>query len=65
MLDMGGVTFNNPKYQLLDSQGKLVKSGKVIGNEYKIIVKDLPPSNYFLNVLEKNKPIHSFKIIIN
>lgn len=64
-IDMGGHLFSNPKYKLMDSQGKIILSGKIVGNQYQLIVQELPPASYFLHVLEENMPIRSFKIIVN
>ncbi|MGD2033544.1 MAG: T9SS type A sorting domain-containing protein [Bacteroidales bacterium] len=52
-------------YHLHDVQGKLLQSGKIIGNQTNIAISDLVPSTYFVKVLQENKVIKTFKIFKN
>ena len=52
-------------YKLFDSNGKLLESTKVTGNETTILMTNLIPSVYFLKVVKGNIEIKTFKIIKN
>ena len=55
----------NLSYQLFDSNGKLLESKPIIGNETTIIMSNLVESIYFIKVVQFKKEIKSFKIIKN
>jgi hypothetical protein len=55
--------FNNLSFVLYDEQGKLLLSRRFEGNETNVNVTHLPPSKYFIKVINENKEIKSFKII--
>lgn len=59
--------FNGEKliYQLFDMQGKLLINNQITSNQTEINLNNLPPSTYFINVLQENKKIQFFKIIKN
>lgn len=50
-------------YHLYDSNGKLVEPGQIHDNITVIQTQSLPPSTYFLHVLEEDKVVKTFKII--
>jgi hypothetical protein len=52
-------------YKLFDADGKLLESKRVTGNETIISMTNLPPSLYFLKVIDNKKEIITFKIIKN
>jgi len=52
-------------YQLLDMQGRLLKTELISGSRMEINTGTLPSSTYFLQILEENKQVQSFKIIKN
>ena len=55
----------NLRYQLYDSNARLLLSNKVEGNETSIVMQNLKPSVYFLKVTDNKKVIKTFKIIKN
>ena len=57
--------YNNEKltYQLYDMQGKLLDSKQVVNSSTTINMQGLPVSTYFLNVLDNNSLIKTFKVI--
>ena len=60
--------YNNEKltYQLLDMQGKLMRSGEIVGEQTQIDMKILPSTIYFVNIVsQENKIVKSFKIVKN
>jgi len=59
--------FNNENlsYELFDIQAKLLASGLITSKQTQINLINLPPSAYFMHISQKNKKIHSFKIIKN
>lgn len=52
-------------YQLIDMQGKVIENKNVNNSNTTIKMEALPKAIYFLNVLENNQPIKTFKIIKN
>ena len=50
-------------YQLYDTNGKLLESKKLIGDETNIDMSNLLAATYFLKVTQKNKELKTFKII--
>jgi len=59
--------FNNENlsYELFDIQSKLLAKGLITSKQTQINLINLPPSAYFMHISQKNKKIHSFKIIKN
>ncbi len=59
--------FNNENlsYELFDIQAKLLAKGLITSKQTQISLITLPPSAYFMHISQKNKKIHSFKIIKN
>lgn len=53
----------NLYYQLLDIQGRLIKIGKIVGEETIIDMVGTTPSVYLLRVLDNEKYIKTFQII--
>lgn len=53
------------EYQLLDLQGRVVKSDRITGMATAIDMQALATSTYFLKVTAANGPVKTFKIIKN
>jgi hypothetical protein len=52
-------------YKLFDIKGKLIESKEINQTETKVNFQKYTPSIYFLKVMDKNKPIKTFKILKN
>lgn len=52
-------------YQLFDTQGKLLQSEKITGNQTSIVMSPLAPATYFVKVIQGNRELKTFKIIKN
>ncbi len=52
-------------YQLLDLNGKLLESKKIINKTEIIYTVHLAPTTYFLKIIQNNKDVKTFKIIKN
>jgi hypothetical protein len=50
-------------YQLFDLNGRLLASKKILQSLTEISTDDLPPATYFLQVIDQDIPIKSFKIV--
>ncbi|WP_445710976.1 T9SS type A sorting domain-containing protein [Flavobacterium sp.] len=50
-------------FQILDANGRVLKSEKILTNETNIAVSSLPSAIYFLKILNQNKEVKTFKII--
>ena len=59
--------YNNEalSYSLLDEQGKLVLNEQIITQDTQVAMSTLARGAYFINVLQANKKIQTFKIIKN
>ena len=59
--------YNNEdlSYSLLDEQGKLVLNEQITTQDTQIAMSTLARGAYFINVLQANKKIQTFKIIKN
>ena len=60
--------YNNEKlsFRLYDMLGKLLSNGKIVTQETKIEMTNLPSTTYFVNVInQENKKVQTFKIIKN
>jgi hypothetical protein len=53
------------EYQLTDITGKLIKSGRINTTETRIDVVGFPQACYFVNILDSNKILKSFKLLKN
>jgi hypothetical protein len=59
--------YNNEalSYNLLDEQGKLVLNEQITNQETQIAMSTLARGSYFINIVQANKKIQTFKIIKN
>ena len=59
--------YNNEalSYSLLDEQGKLVLNDQITNQDTQVAMSTLARGAYFINVLQANKKIQTFKIIKN
>ena len=59
--------YNNEalSYHLLDEQGKLVLNEQITNQVTQVAMSNLARGAYFINVLQENKKIQTFKIIKN
>ena len=57
--------FNNLAYQLFDTDGKMIKTEKIITVETKINTENIVQGSYLLRLIENDKAIKTFKIIKN
>jgi len=55
----------NLTYQLFDTNGRLIENKKIVVEDTTIDLNGYPATIYFLQVLDKNKVIKTFKIIKN
>jgi len=46
-------------YHLYDMNGRLLQSGKILGNQTSIVMSDLVPATYFVKVIVKTQGIAS------
>jgi hypothetical protein len=54
---------NHLTYQLIDLNGKVIESKKVVKNNTKILMENLPKSTYFLKVQNEKNKVKTFQII--
>lgn len=64
-LKTGSYTSESLQYELFDLNGREIKTQKIPQTEMQIHLENLPPSLYFLKVLDQNKLLKTFKIIKN
>jgi Secretion system C-terminal sorting domain len=66
-LNLNIADFNaaNLNYQLIDLQGKVICEKKIAESDTKISMLDQAEAVYYLNILQNNQLIKSFKIIKN
>jgi hypothetical protein len=59
--------YNNEalSYNLIDEQGKLILSEQITNQETQVSMSVLARGSYFINIVQANKKIQSFKIIKN
>ncbi len=59
--------YNNEalSYHLIDEQGKLVLNEQITNQDTQVAMSTLARGAYFINVLQENKKIQTFKIIKN
>ena len=56
---------SNLSYQLDDLQGKVIENKKVNSNSINISLEEQPTATYFLNVVNNNQIVKTFKVIKN
>lgn len=64
-LKTGSYTSEALQYVLFDLNGREVKSQKITQSVTQIHLENLPPTIYFLKVLDQNKLLKTFRIIKN
>ena len=52
-------------FDLLDEQGKLILSEQITNQETQVAMSTLARGSYFINIVQTNKKIQTFKIIKN
>jgi len=52
-------------YELTDVTGKIIRNGRILSNETVINVEEFAEACYFVNVLEGNKRVKTFKLLKN
>jgi hypothetical protein len=57
------IPIRNLSYQLYDMNGRLLGSGNLESRETQIVMVNLVPETYLLDVFDQNKIVKSFKII--
>ena len=59
--------YNNEtlSFDLLDEQGKLILSEQITNQETQVAMSTLARGSYFINIVQTNKQIQTFKIIKN
>jgi hypothetical protein len=50
---------SNLLYQLYDTNGKLLESKKIEGNQTSIVMSNLVPDSYFLKVIQNKNEVHN------
>ena len=61
-LKVDNYNFENLAFYLMDISGKQLQTQKIDSSETQIQMENLPQAIYFLNVIDNNKQIKSFKI---
>jgi Secretion system C-terminal sorting domain len=64
-LKIADFSTENLSYQLFDVTGKQISESKITSYEISIVMENLTASIYFLNIIDANKTIKTFKIIKN
>lgn len=62
-VDFGDKNFQDSRYVLFDSQGKLIKKGNLVQQKTELDMAILPASVYIIQIFQKDKNIKTFKII--
>lgn len=62
-VDFGKEKFQNSRYVLFDSQGKMIKSGNLTQQKTELNMTTLPSSVYIIQIFQDSKNIKTFKII--
>ena len=65
VLSVGTEEYKNLRYLLVDLQGKVIKTDRIINSNSTLDVTKLSNGTYFLRVLSNNKPIKTFQVIKN
>jgi hypothetical protein len=53
----------NLSYQLFDVNGKIIETKKLKSEQTSISMRNLAPATYFINIIQNNKKVKTFKII--
>jgi hypothetical protein len=53
----------NLSYQLFDVNGKIIEAKKLKSEQTSISMRNLAPATYFINIIQNNKKVKTFKII--
>jgi len=61
-LDVEEFELSNFHFQLNDINGKILKSEKIVDNQTKIVMWNLDPAIYFVQVTESNQQIRTFSL---
>lgn len=64
-LEVADSGHSNLSFQLFDMQGALLQSEKITGRRTTIVMSNLVPATYFLQVLGASQVVQTFKIIKN
>jgi len=56
---------SNLSFQLNDIRGKLLQNEKITGNQTSVVVSNLAPGTYFLNIIQGNNVVKTFKVVKN
>lgn len=64
-LSVQNMDLSNLSYQLFDVQGKLLVSQKITNSQTSIVMEEYATGSYFLNVINNQTELKSFKIIKN
>ncbi len=64
-LEIGHRDFGSLSYTLVNSQGKLLETKKVMGSETLISLSPYPEAVYFLNIFDHDKKVETFRIVHN
>ena len=62
-VDFGKENFQNARYVIFDSQGKLTKTDILVQQKTELNMTTLPASVYIIQIFQKDKNIKTFKII--
>jgi hypothetical protein len=62
-LTIDNIELSNLSYRLFDIGGKLLETKKITSTTETIQMENLPGATYFLNVMNNNKEIKTFKIV--
>jgi hypothetical protein len=65
ILSIGSNEVKNLRYVLVDLQGKVLKSDRIINSNSSLDFSKLTNGSYFLRVLSNNKQVKTFQIIKN
>ncbi len=63
ILNVDETQLSNLSFQLIDVQGKVLITELILQGQTKINTLELPAASYFLNIIQNNKQVKSFKII--
>lgn len=58
-----GEMLPNLHYQLFDLNGRMLSAAKITQTQSQIDLQALPSATYFINILDANKAVKTFKII--
>lgn len=64
-LEIEAFDHSNLRFQLYNALGKLLQNEKIIDKKSSIVMSSLAPGIYFLNIVEGNNEVKTFKIVKN